>query len=55
MAEVSWVGGSRLRPLGWAAESNQKVTAGVFQQVQLLHLLSDNSVQNSKISAISGA
>ena len=22
MAEVSWVGGSSLRPLGWAAESN---------------------------------
>ena len=38
-----------------AAAATQKVTAGVFQQVQLLHLLIDDYVQNSKISAISGA
>ena len=38
-----------------AAAATQKVTAGVFQQVRLLHLLIDDSVQNSKISAISDA
>jgi hypothetical protein len=38
-----------------AAAATQKVTAGVFQQVQLLHLLIDDFVHNSKISAISGA
>ena len=38
-----------------AAAGTQKVATGVFQQVQLLHLLIDDSVQNSKISAISDA
>ena len=38
-----------------AAAATQKVTTGVFRQDRLLHLLIDNYVHNSKISAISGA
>jgi hypothetical protein len=36
-----------------AAESKQEVATGVFQQVQLLHLLVSDSAQNSKISVTS--
>ena len=38
-----------------AAAATQKVTTGVFRQDRLLHLLIDNYVHNSKISAIGGA